>query len=188
MSHPSEIDLALIAGGELGAWRRFRLWRHVRSCDPCRREVEAFRAARESTSEAARELPGEVHWGRLAAEIKANIRLGLAAGECVGPVAETSIQPGWRVAASLASVMVLVLSGWWLYLPAPRILTQAGEPGVILEADASGIGLRENGASMTLMHGSPGVITLTANVQGSLGVRYFDTETGQITIHHVHAQ
>jgi len=82
MKHPNEATLALHAGGELGALARWKTGRHVSRCEQCRDEVEAFIGLREIVPDLA-EIP-EVPWNRLAAEMKANIRLGLAAGECVG--------------------------------------------------------------------------------------------------------
>ena len=36
----SPADLSTFVDGELGAWRRRRIARHVRRCEPCRRYVE----------------------------------------------------------------------------------------------------------------------------------------------------
>ena len=81
MKHPDEATLALHAGGDLGLIARWRTNRHLSRCERCREEVAAFQGLREVLPDLA-EMP-EVPWNRLAAEMKANIRLGLAAGECV---------------------------------------------------------------------------------------------------------
>ena len=83
IKHPNESNLALFAGGELGSLRRWSIARHVAACAECRREVSEFSALRDEAAELS-ELP-EVSWGSLTAEMKANIRLGLEAGECVTP-------------------------------------------------------------------------------------------------------
>src|SRR5215831_4773166 len=81
MKHPSQATLALHAGGDLGPVARWFTERHVSHCERCREEVEAFQLTRQILPDLA-EIP-EIPWNRLAAEMKANIRLGLAAGECV---------------------------------------------------------------------------------------------------------
>src|SRR5690242_16922339 len=81
MRHPSQATLALHAGGDLGKFARWRLMRHLAHCDACASELMAFESTREMIAELG-EVPA-VAWGSLAAEMKANIRLGLAAGECV---------------------------------------------------------------------------------------------------------
>ncbi len=88
MSHPSEMSLALLAGGDLGVWARWRMRLHLSGCERCRRELEQFEFSRERLRSAPEEVPGEVNWAPLAAEMKANIHLGLAAGECVGPLGD----------------------------------------------------------------------------------------------------
>jgi len=75
MKHPNQATLALHAGGDLGFFARWRTERHLAQCDRCRDEVDAFVATREIIPDLA-EIP-ELPWNRLAAEMRANIRLGL---------------------------------------------------------------------------------------------------------------
>ena len=90
MKHPSQEILALHAGGDLGWLASWKTARHVAACERCADEVAAFSDLREALPELG-EIP-EVPWNRMAADMRANIRLGLAAGECVrrvaGPVSE----------------------------------------------------------------------------------------------------
>src|SRR5579872_5751419 len=81
MRHPNQATLALHAGGDLGAFARWKLERHLAKCSTCTAEVESFEGVREMVAELG-EIP-EVPWAAMAAEMKANIRLGLEAGECV---------------------------------------------------------------------------------------------------------
>ena len=69
IKHPSESNLALFAGGELGSLRRWSVERHVAACSECQREVSEFSALRDEAAELS-ELP-EVSWGNLTAEMKA---------------------------------------------------------------------------------------------------------------------
>src|SRR6266542_2460831 len=82
MKHPSQEILALHAGGDLGWLAGWKTARHVAACEQCADDVAAFGDLREVLPELG-EIP-EIPWNRMAADMRANIRLGLAAGECVG--------------------------------------------------------------------------------------------------------
>jgi len=102
--HPSEADLALLAGGDCGAFARFRLNRHLQDCGECQAKVADFVALREETAL----LPEPaLNWDLLAAEMRANIHLGLEAGECI-----RTRQPArsWnpRVAIAFASLLLVL--------------------------------------------------------------------------------
>ena len=58
---------------------------HVKSCSVCATEIEAFEHVGRALRSDVDELPAGLNWDRLAAEMTANIHLGLEAGECVGP-------------------------------------------------------------------------------------------------------
>jgi hypothetical protein len=192
MKHPNEATLALQAGGDLGTLARWRVERHLARCGHCRDEVAAFQAVRELLPEMA--APRELHWNRLAAEMRANIRLGLAAGECVGgepgTPREAPLFASWRAAAAFAGVLVLLIGGMALERPAP-----AGIEGVEIQTTADGIQVREGGGMLRLLHGAedfrmqldgrvrdvPGV-TITPGAQGSMGAGYVDSQTGIPTV------
>src|ERR1044071_1416059 len=109
MRHPSQATLALHAGSDLGFFARWRTERHLAKCDSCRDELASFESMREILPELG-EIP-EIPWNRMAAEIKANIRLGLAAGECVRtsdvPLRETPLFTGIRTIVAMASIVAL---------------------------------------------------------------------------------
>src|SRR5450432_1163191 len=112
MKHPSEAELALYAGGDLG-WLRQRLAeRHVRNCGPCQNVAADFSELR---SEGAA-FPN-VQWPRLAEEMRANIRLGLAAGECVNRRPARSFVSGQRLAIAGGVLGVLLVAGVWFQRP-----------------------------------------------------------------------
>src|ERR1039458_4065586 len=123
MTHPNQSILALYAGQDLGWFTRRRTERHLARCRECRDEVQVFASARDNLI-ALNELPA-ISWNRLAAEMEANIRLGLAAGECVrgertaGRLAPFGILSGARTLTACASVMALVAAGLILQRPTP---------------------------------------------------------------------
>lgn len=182
--HPSEADLALYAGGELSWWRRRRLRRHFERCSACRAHAAEFRRWREWLREED-QLPPGIHWNRLAGEMKANIRVGLAAGECVGPAGEAAVR--WRPVAVALPILVMVLAGWLLQVWHPPLRRPAAQRGLILAATSSGVELRQGGGALTLLHPRAVDVSRVASGDG-VRTRYVDSETGYVTISHVYAQ
>src|SRR5439155_21535946 len=137
MKHPSEAMLALFAGRDLGFFARWRTGRHLAGCERCRGEIETFGGMRDHIT-ALDELQG-ISWNRLAAEMKANIRVGLEAGECVA--LEPSRAPlfgGARALAAYASVALLLLAGLWLQRVTPPAHTAQRGDGRYGHATANG--------------------------------------------------
>jgi hypothetical protein len=188
MSHPAEATLALHAGGELGLWDRWRISRHVGRCLRCRAEIDDLRASMEDFRSEAAEMPAGVNWGRLATEMKANIHVGLAAGQCVESAGERPRMSVWQVAATAAPAVLLVLIGLWLQRPAPRPPSAAWVDGTLLEATSGGIELRQGDRMLSLRHPGGAGVTYQVNVQGTLRARYVDSETMQVTIQNVYAE
>ena len=188
MRHPSQTDLALFAGQELGILSRWRLGRHTRVCPQCRRLTEAFRRDRFALLDTAADLPSGLQCGRLAAEMRANIHLGLAAGECVAaPVSRPGVWH-WRPALAFSSAVLLVVMGWWLNLPQPKAPEVARVEGVEVEATSSGIEIKQDDRALTLLSSRADEVTLSVNTQGVLRARYVDRDTGHVTINNVYAQ
>jgi hypothetical protein len=188
MKHPNQATLALHAGGDLGLIARWITERHLANCDRCRDDVGAFAGVRELLPE-LNEIP-DVPWNRLAAEMRANIRLGLAAGECVRTddtmaLRGTPLFTGIRAAVAFASIVVLMVTGLALLHPTP---VAAKEDGVGTMAD--GIQVREGGQALRLMHAGvlPQDVTYSAGAQGSMRARYVDPQTGYVTINNVYVQ
>jgi anti-sigma factor RsiW len=187
MRHPNQATLALHAGGDLGPLRRWLTARHLDRCAACRDEVAGYNEMRELLPELA-ELP-EISWNRMAAEVKANIRLGLEAGECVRsgdmPLRRASMS-GWRAVVAFASVVMLVGGCLVLERPAPMV-AHAAETSV--ESTREGIQARNGDEHLLgLMNGGAQKVTYTLDAQGSMGARYIDPETGSVTINTVYVQ
>jgi hypothetical protein len=188
MKHPGEATLALFAGKDLGPLARWRTQRHLDRCARCRAEVTEFSELRQEVGDLA-ELPG-IAWNRLAAEMKANIHVGLAAGECVRNSRAFAASPllGMRAAVACASVAVLLLAGMLLERPAP-VVTAERQPGVSLQAIGNGLEMRDGNQAFVLKNGSAGQdVTYSAGAQGSIGARFVDRTTGYLTINTVYVQ
>jgi hypothetical protein len=179
----------------------------VSRCAVCKGRAEAYRADQQRIRELASDLPPGVNWDRLAAEMHANIRVGLEAGECVAPRAgRRTIPAGWRVAAAMAGFSALLISAWWLNMPAAQTASlgramkaithwqisrglRFEDSGPLVEATAAGIELRENGSALAVTHGvNSRPVAVSLSVQGSARARYIDSDTGQVTITSVYAQ
>jgi hypothetical protein len=194
MRHPNEGTLALYAGGDLGFVAGWRTERHLAKCDTCRDTVAAFTELREVLPELA-EIP-EVPWNRLAAEMRANIRLGLAAGECVGigdldedaPARESIWFNCGRAAVAFASVVAMVCMGLMLERPFPVATPVMAREGPVVQATENGIQVRDGGSAFRLMNTGAKFVTYSASADGSMGARYVDPETGYVTINNVYVE
>ena len=192
MTHPNQSTLALYAGQDLGWFARRRTESHLARCRECRDEIQAFAAARDHLV-ALDELPA-ISWNRLAIEMKANIRLGLAAGECVrdertpSPFAVFGMLSNVRALAACASVMVLVAAGLILERPAPIAPAATAGEGSVLRATADGIELNQGGQTLSLLHVRSDGAIYSAGAQGSMRAGYVDSETGNVTINNLYVQ
>lgn len=188
MKHPSQATLALLAGGDLGPFARWKAQRHVARCADCRDEVTAFEGVREISTD-LQEIP-EISWQQLSAEMTANIRLGLSAGECVrqpeSPLRDSRWFTGARAAVAFASMIALVVTGMVLERPAPHRF--AVPEGRVAEATAWGIQLSENGESIGLKHAGVQNVTATVSANGGVRERYVDPDSGNVTVNIVDAQ
>jgi anti-sigma factor RsiW len=187
MKHPSQENLALFAGGDLGAFDRWRTSRHVSGCERCQTDVARFKAVRSSAAELD-ELPG-VAWSRLAAEMSANIRLGLAAGALVVPKQIRTSPVAFHPRALVASgcVAALLMAGAWLQHPAPQP-GKVRNTGVVLANTENGIAVGDGEHMMTLINGRGSDVLYSAGAQGMMRARYVDSDTGQVTINNVYVE
>jgi anti-sigma factor ChrR (cupin superfamily) len=208
--HVRETDLALYASGDVSLWQRGAIHLHVRQCERCREVVSEFRADARALRDASG-LPEGVDWASLSAEMTANIRVGLEAGECVAPrklrkAISASIPDRWRpvaLASAVAAMLTLMLAGaWWLNVPAQdtQALNRAmhsiwqgrsamsDERGAVIEASSEGIELRKNGGSLGVSQDAARLMTVSVSTQGSASAHYVDQDTGQVTITSVYAQ
>lgn len=211
MKHPTQIQLALFAGGDLGFWNRWRVRRHVSRCAGCEGEVQALREGSGQLRELTAELPKDLNWNQLAEEMRGNIRVGLAAGEAIARFDKPALgarprRLGWNAAMVIACATLVFAAAFWVNLPQPQAdhllsalrgirMDRIGSPvqhpisgadEVVLEASQSSIEVKENGRTMSLMHPRSDGVTVSVSMRGSAGVRYVDADTGQVTTNKVY--
>ncbi len=179
MTHPTESDLALYAGGDLPWFRQWRVARHVTECGACQRAGAEYSELR-----TIRTAGPVVNWQTLSAEMKANIRLGLEAGECVGHApAPRPIISGMRLAVAGGLLTVLVAVGAYVNRPVLRQIS-----GTVLEASGSGIQVRGVQQTLRIMNPPSQKVMYTVGAQGELTARSVDPATGNVAITHVYGE
>lgn len=215
MTHPSEAELALYAGGDLGWWKQRRAERHLSGCDRCQQAVSAFSELRVQSAK----FPGvpASQWRSLESEMTANIRLGISAGECVslrnvrtprsllGESLSHSLRNGWglgmgkgggrgmrqgavrRLAVASAVLLGAAGIGYVVQHPPAGILTPSVAPGSVLEASDSGLQVHEGSQILRLLNTSGNNVSHSVGSRGELGARYVDPN-GYVTISQVYGQ
>jgi len=209
MKHPNEVQLALFAGGDLGFWNRWQVGRHVAQCSACESEVQTLRSASAQVRELTAELPKDLNWDRLSDEMTGNIRVGLAAGEAIAGFDRPAVRPlrlGWNATMVVACATAVFGIAFWTSVPQlqkdhllsalRRIRTErigtvpqrpaAGLDDVVIEASSTGLDVKENGRTLSLMHPRSDGVTVSISMKGSAGVRYVDADTGQVTTNKVY--
>jgi hypothetical protein len=197
MKHPAESVLALFAGGDLGRVTGWRVRNHVNGCDGCRAAVNSYRSLRSEVSWLG-ELPANLDWNRLASEMNANIRLGLAAGECVGGPPDSDRRAGraafagWQTLLAYAGLIAVVVAGVWLQRPASKAVRSAPAAlesgGAVVGVSGDGIQVTEGGRGLGLRYGAFRDVNYSADASGAMGARYVDTSTGYVTVVNVNVE
>ncbi len=206
MRHPSTIDLALHAGGDLGLIRRIGVALHVRRCERCASEAAAVSEARGKIRDAAAALAPSLDWSALASEMTANIRVGLEAGQCVDEPRRPARLRGlrWSLGAALASACLLLALGFAVNFPHDSKLRMASafgrawrgltghtetvsQEGVVLDASPLGATVTANGAALQMLApAASGPVSVSVSLQDSVSARYVDADSGQVTIDKVY--
>jgi anti-sigma factor RsiW len=188
--HPEIADLALYSSGDLPLLSQWKTGRHVRQCPACSAEVAAFRQL--ATEPIAEQVVPEINWEPLAAEMRANIRLGLEASEAIAayrrPTPAEATRLNWRAAVMVASLMAVIGSGWWFAVSAKKLeqpLAVVTQPAVV-EANDSGVEIKDGNLTLELRTPASRASFSSVSTQGVAQTRYTDAETGQITVNHVY--
>ncbi len=211
-SHPTQKLLALYASADLALPSRLKVRHHARKCVQCHNQVSEFRAAAvelraEASNATFTGCEGLLDWSRLEREMLGNIAVGVAAARCIDNVGRRRmVSRGVLVAAGLA---MLFIAGWFTHIPLEQTrhlgdsfrrmagFREAQRAVTIVESTPTGIAVRSQGATLTLMHPSSAVVSLAGSrpVAGSslsespaVTARYLDEDTGQVTITKVYGQ
>lgn len=195
MKHPSESDLALFAAGDL-SWAKQKLTgRHVSQCGTCQSVVVAYSEFRPEVREFPK-LPAHMQWSRLSAEMSANIRLGLEAGECVNPrfTARPAVKmpmhfggmPSWH-RLGIACFVFCAVGGIAFMVQHPPSLAGPPVTGTVLEASERGLQISEGSQTLRLLNTSGTEVSHTVGAHGEVGARYLDPN-GYVTVSQVYGQ
>jgi hypothetical protein len=177
--HPSSTDLALLAGGDCGFARAFLLNRHIRQCPDCSAEVDEFSALREEMADC---MPPSVNWASLASEMRANIRVGLEAGECVRYSVSMPHNRTPRLVIAFASLIALIGTG--VFYSRHQNRSETHSSAAVLHSTPEGVEVRSGLSSLELLNRKASITDQTVSAQGQIGVRYVD-DTGSVTINNV---
>ncbi|MGC2657365.1 MAG: hypothetical protein WA324_05265 [Bryobacteraceae bacterium] len=200
--HPAVAELALLATGDLTWPQRLLLNRHLDQCTACSQDVNRFRTAREAFR---RDAEGQTltgyeaiaDWSRLEREMLGNIAVGVDASRCIDNVGTGHFR-GWRGATAGACLAMLLVVGWLMNVPREetdrltasvrRVVGLDGRQmsGTVLQTTPDGIAVEAQGATMTLLHPASAVVTVAGNA--SVGARYVDEDSGEVTITNVYGQ
>lgn len=193
--HPSEADFALLAGGDCGRLQRFRLNGHLARCGDCRDTLASFGELRLAVREFAEpDFSNDTDWDRLAAEMRANIRVGLAAGECVREVPrKNSPHSLWtrkpQFAVGIAGILLLAGAGVFLHGLLPRENSPGFAHMPVVESTGAGVEVRtDTGSSMTLLNHGDAASDQTVTSQGAIRASYVDGNTGTVTVTSVYVE
>lgn len=167
--HPSERDLALFAGGELGPLRRWRIERHLQSCAACKAETAAYFHLSAELAELA-DLP-DIDWNALAGNIRA------AAAQAAPERTPPRLGWIWKVAAA-ACLLLAVLA---VRENGPSTTDSPADAPAAASAAAGGAAAEPDFLSAAAFEAwsSPDA-QITA--EGRLSLRRFDAGSGAMTI------
>jgi len=199
--HPTLETLALYATGDLPLITRLRAGRHVAHCGDCEHQVLLFRSAtaelkREASSQTLTGFEAIAQWPVLEREMMGNIAVGLDASRCIENVGRK--RAFFYRFAMLAALAALFVAGWVTRIPREQTsrliaslrgaagLDKPQPTGTVLRSTPDGIAVRTQGATLTILHPTSAVISLSGT--SGVSARYIDEETGQVTITKVYGQ
>jgi hypothetical protein len=200
--HPSSRTLALYSRSDLTWLGRWQIGRHVAKCAYCEEQVAGFRSAcnelkREAETQTLTGFEAITDWTRLEREMIGNIAVGVAAARCIEKVGRGRIF-AVRGAWIAVGVAVLLAAGWFTNVPSEQrayltasIRRSVGIEvpqiaGSVVQTTPEGIAVRAQGATLTILHPPSAVVSLAGS--SSLGARFVDEESGEVTITNVYGQ
>src|SRR5690242_20679053 len=120
-THPQTEELALFSRGDLPVTRRLLINAHVRTCPACEAEVEQFQAVaaafkKEAAAQTLNSLEATADWARLEREMTGNIKVGIAAAECIDKGISRRFH-GRRAWMFAGAMCLIFLMGWLINVP-----------------------------------------------------------------------
>lgn len=181
MADRKQHERALLAGGEAAWWQRLLARWRSRPED----EIldEEFRRIREQLPQ-YRDLPPYFAWDSLAGEMKANILLGVEAGEVVRPRSEGRAI-GWRAGLAMAMLTLLMIAGYWWQMP--HRLRDAGTlQQAVMQASPGQLAIHQQDTGFSVLFHETDASLEISGAAGGVRADYVDQETGQLTVAHVY--
>jgi hypothetical protein len=200
-THPAVEVLALYSRGDLPLLARMRVKAHLLECAACEHQVALFISSlrelkREAANETLTAFEAIADWNTLEREMLGNIVVGVAAARCVEKVGRKRV---WAPRLAIgAGLTVLFVAGWITHIPSEQTnhlaatlshfvgLHQPAKPMNYVQATPSGIAVRSQGVTLTILHPPGAIVSLSGN--SSVEARYVDEDTGQLTITNVYGQ
>ena len=182
--HPSDFDLALVNAGDLPAWKRYLVERHLRRCDACSEQAQGYGEVSRELRRLGQGIPETPEW--LAARIVAGPThasrhtLGVPRHAFGIPRHAFGIPRSLAPAAALLALICLavLLIEQRTPLP-PRLNYQASVSAEAIVGELSGPQGRQRVVLYTGMRRGPVEVSAGAGV---LGISYADPDTGALTI------
>ena len=175
--HPSEFDLALVNAGDLPGWKRYLVERHLRRCDACSEQAQAYGEVSRQLRRLGQGIPEAPEW--LAARIVAGPTHASRHAFGVPRHAFGIPRPLAPAAALLALIcLAVLLIGQRTPLP-PRLDYQASASPEAIVGELRGPQGRQRVVLYTGMRRGPVEVSAGA---GILGISYADPDTGALTI------
>lgn len=179
----SDKERALLAGNDAGFWLRLKARLASRNS---RGPVDDSFTLIRAQLPRFQELPEYFAWEDLAAEMKANVLVGVEAGEAIrSRPAPAAV--GWKAGLVFAGLALLMVSGYWWQLPGRFAGSNATQLSV-LETQPGGLKLQNRETALTVMYGRDSGQQALSGGLGSMRADYVDEETGQLTVAHVYAE
>lgn len=202
VGHPNLENLALYSRRDLSWLTHWQIGRHVRKCANCEEQILRLRSAcselkREADTQTLTGFEAITDWSRLEREMVGNIAVGVAAARCIENVGRRRILAAKGTWVTVALVL-LFLVGWFTHVPSEQRDHLAASlrrsmgmevpqiDGSVVQTTPEGITVRAQGATLTILHPPSAVVSLAGS--SSLGARFVDEETGEVTITNVYGQ
>lgn len=127
IGHPKETDLALFAGGESGPLTRWRIERHLQSCEACQTDVADFFHLQDDLEELAH-LPSSIDWDAMSLRIREAVA---EAGEVEPEPAPGFFQKplAWQLGLATAAVFCgfIVIQQYPMPVAEEQVMTASNE-------------------------------------------------------------